>query len=518
MTVNASNATSSVSLHKSTTSTGYTDVGDVIDYGYTVTNTGTTTLSGIAVNDNLVPDVVCPDSSLAPGASESCSGSYSVTQADVDAGSVTNIATASALNPQDAQITSGQASTTVNATGTTTSISLQKSTDSAGYGAAGDVINYSYTVTNTGNTTVHGISVADNLVASVTCPSGSVAPGATETCSGSYSVTQADVDAGSVTNTATASATGPHSNAVSSNSSSVTVEASGASSSLDLTKSTTSTGYAAAGDVIHYNYSLTNTGTTTLSDVGVSDNLIADVSCPDSSLAPGASETCTGSYTVTQSDVDAGSVTNTAAATATDPQNNTVTSGSSSITVDASGATSSLAISKSTNSNGYGAAGDVIDYSYTVTNTGTTTLTGVAVADNKVANVSCPEPDLGGRGVRDLHRQLYGDSGRRGRRIRDQHGKRDRHQSPEPDGLLGYVLGDGRRFERHVLPGAGQVDQLDRVRQGRGHDRLQLRGHQHRYDHSHGCRGFGQQGGQRQLSRIPPWRQGRLRPVPAATR
>ena len=61
-------------------------------------------------------------------------------------------------------------------------------------------------------------------------------------------------------------------------------------------------------------YLVTNTGTTTLNAIGVGDNLVSSVSCPDSTLAPGASETCTGSYTVTQVDVDNGSVTNTAAA------------------------------------------------------------------------------------------------------------------------------------------------------------------------------------------------------------
>ncbi len=53
--------------------------------------------------------------------------------------------------------------------------------------------------------------MADQLVApagpavTVTCPTGDLAPGASLTCTSSaYTVTQADVDAGSVANTATA--------------------------------------------------------------------------------------------------------------------------------------------------------------------------------------------------------------------------------------------------------------------------------------------------------------------------
>ena len=175
--------------------------------------------------------------------------------------------------------------------------------------------------------------MSDNKVATVTCPP-SLAPGASETCTGSYTVTQADVDTGSVTNTATASGTNPQAVAVTSSSSSVTVEASNATSGLSISKSTDSTGYGAVGDTINYTYLVTNTGTTTLAP-GVTDNLIPNVSCPDSSIAPGASETCTGSYIVTQADVTAGSVTNTAYASATDPRNgNPVDSGTSSVTVD----------------------------------------------------------------------------------------------------------------------------------------------------------------------------------------
>ncbi len=394
VTVDASDTFSSLSLVKSTSSSGYGAAGDTLDYSYVVKNTGTTTLSGISVTDSLIPDVNCPPGDLTPGSSETCTGSYTVTQADVDNGSVTNTATASGNNPDSVMETSNTSSVTVDASTATSSLSLSKSTTSSGYGAAGDTIDYSYLVTNTGTTTLSNVAVSDNLIATVSCPPGSLAPGASETCTGSYTATQADVDAGSVTNTATASATNPSNTTETSGSATVTVDASNATSSLSLSKATTSSGYGAAGDVIDYSYLVTNTGTTTLSGVGVTDNLIANVSCPPGSLAPGASETCTGSYTVTQADVDHGSVTNTASASATDPQSNSVTSGSSSLTVEASGAASSLSITKSTNSTGYGAAGDVIDYSYLVTNTGTTTLTGVGVSDNLIAGVSCLQPTL----------------------------------------------------------------------------------------------------------------------------
>ena len=148
-------------------------------------------------------------------------------------------------------------------------------------------------------------------------------------------MTQGDVDAGSVTNIATAAGISPQSTVVTSSPSSVTVAANSATSSITLTKSTTSSGYGAAGQTIPYSYLVTNTGTTTLTGVGVSDDLVPTVSCPSGTLAPGVPETCTGTYTVTQGDVDAGSVTNDATASATNPQSLVITSSPSSVTVAA---------------------------------------------------------------------------------------------------------------------------------------------------------------------------------------
>ena len=44
------------------TDSGFAKAGDTIDYNYAVTNTGPDTLTGITVNDNLVPsaDITCP--------------------------------------------------------------------------------------------------------------------------------------------------------------------------------------------------------------------------------------------------------------------------------------------------------------------------------------------------------------------------------------------------------------------------------------------------------------------------
>ncbi|MDH5764171.1 MAG: DUF11 domain-containing protein, partial [Nitrospinota bacterium] len=72
--------------------------GDVINYTFTVTNNGDVTLTDVAVTDPLVPVITCPSGtpipSLAPGASEVCTGSYAIAQADIDAGVKNNVATA----------------------------------------------------------------------------------------------------------------------------------------------------------------------------------------------------------------------------------------------------------------------------------------------------------------------------------------------------------------------------------------------------------------------------------------
>src|SRR5204862_4808618 len=76
--------------------------------------------------------------------------------------------------------------------------------------AVGDLLTYTFSVTNTGNVTITGISVSDPLLPGLSCTVASLAPSATSSCTATgnvYTVTQANVDAGQVVNTATASGT-----------------------------------------------------------------------------------------------------------------------------------------------------------------------------------------------------------------------------------------------------------------------------------------------------------------------
>jgi PKD repeat protein len=84
------------------------------------------------------------------------------------------------------------------------SISLAKSASPQTYGKVGDVISYSYMITNTGNVALGAGGVVDDHT-TVTCPGGTIAPLASVTCHASYTITAADITAGSVTNLATAS-------------------------------------------------------------------------------------------------------------------------------------------------------------------------------------------------------------------------------------------------------------------------------------------------------------------------
>ena len=101
--------------------------------------------------------------------------------------------------------------------------------------------------------------------------------------------------------------------------------------SAAITHDANGDGLAGVDDEITFTFHVKNTGNVTLTDVGIDDELLAElgiaVSCPATTLAPAAEMDCISDvYVVTQADIDAGRVLNVATAGGTTPPGGGVTS------------------------------------------------------------------------------------------------------------------------------------------------------------------------------------------------
>jgi uncharacterized repeat protein (TIGR01451 family) len=335
---------------------------------------------------------------LAPGASQTFATSYTLTQADLDTngggdGVIDNTATA------DSDQAAPDSASALVPLVTSPALTIDKSfvdvtggNGNAQADAAGDVVNYTITVQNTGNVTLTGVTVVDPLTGQIISGM-TLAPGASQTFNTSYMLTQADLDgqgkAGSdhdIDNTARARSnetTGLVSDSVQVPlvfNPTLAIE----KTFVNVTGGNNNGQVDAVGDVLNYAVTVTNNGNVTLTGVTVVDPLTGQ-NISGVTLAPGASQTFNSSYMLTQADLDgqgnAGSdhdIDNTA--TASSNESGAVTDSAEvplvfnpalNITKDVSGITGGTA----------DAAGDVITYAITVENTGNVTLTGVSVAD-----------------------------------------------------------------------------------------------------------------------------------------
>ncbi|PQJ14342.1 DUF7507 domain-containing protein [Nonlabens xylanidelens] len=455
-------------VYADTNGDGVVSVGDMITYTLTATNTGTTALTGVTVSDALlgvVAQATTPDT-LLPGEMGTFTGMYTIIQMDIDNGEVENTATTDATSPNgpvsDTSDSDNPADEDNDMDGDTTNdptitpltpndaIELVKGgvyadTNGDGVVSVGDMITYTLTATNTGTTTLTGVTVSDALlgvVAQATTPD-TLLPGEMGTFTGMYTITQMDIDNGEVENTATTDATSPNGPVADTSDSDnpadedndmdgdttndPTITPLTPNDDIELVKGgvyadTNGDGVVSVGDMITYTLTATNTGTTTLTGVTVSDALlgvVAQATTPDT-LLPGEMGTFTGMYTIIQMDIDNGEVENTATTDATSPNGPVADTSDSDNPADEDNdmdgdTTNDPTITPltpnddielvkggvyaDTNGDGVVSVGDMITYTLTATNTGTTALTGVTVSDallGVVAQATTPDTLLPG--------------------------------------------------------------------------------------------------------------------------
>ncbi|WBU37347.1 DUF7507 domain-containing protein [Homoserinibacter sp. YIM 151385] len=388
-------------------------VGDRINYGFTVQNTGNVTLTGVAVTDRLaglqgLAYGTWPSGTtgtLQPGQTVTASAFYLIQQADVDAGSVKNLASVSGRTPTNTTTTASSSEVTVNTTAAAPALTTTKTASPATGAAVGSTVTYTITGRNSGNVTLTNVAVTDPMTANgltvtntqwpANQTAGTLAPGQQVVVTATYVVKQSDVDAGAIRNTATTSGRTPAGATITAGSGQVVTPTAAAAPRIQLTKTGTLAAGATgrAGDAVSYSFRIENTGNVTLTGVGASDPMsgLSAIAFPTAAsgwqsgtvgtLRPGDVVTGTASYALKQSDVDAGSVINTATATGKPPTGANVTgSGTSTLPIAPTG---TLTVKKTGAVVGSNAGvGGTVRFDFEIENTGNVTLSQIALTDS----------------------------------------------------------------------------------------------------------------------------------------
>ena len=410
---------------------GVIEAGDLIKYTIIATNTGNVTLFDVEIIDSLkngngntldIDTSAWVNRDIAPGKEEIYTAFYQIDQDTADSGKVINTAFAKAVKPDGIAFVSLADSVTVSMTATP-SISILKKVENDGINDkmdVGETIDYTITITNTGNVTLDNITLTETLIdgkgietdlrsamtlvsindATTTQTSiTSLEVGDKATYNVSYTVTQPAMNSGKVTNVATVTATAPDGTTLPTESSAEIESLMGQAPAMAVTKTASpTTDNFILGDTITYTIRVENTGNVELTDVVVTDNALVDLAGEslsltdeptydgsgtfDGILSVGETVDFTATFTVNQQSINAGGVSNTASATAIAPDGESITEDSNTATSTIT-ATASLAVNKSeVDPSVSKGLNDLIEYTITVENTGEIILENVTIQDD----------------------------------------------------------------------------------------------------------------------------------------
>ncbi len=418
-------------------------VGDDIVYTIVVTNTGNVTLTNVVLDDiNAQIGGSNTITSLSPGNSVTFTATHTITQDDMNNGNISNTAVASTTfngnlisdNSDDADgVQPGNDDPTISdltsyqiaeITATLDDNDPSSPTNPSTY-FAGDNINYTLSIANTGNVSLSNPVVPAGYISSVdqagfnvgdTNQNGVIDPDEIWIYTGAHTLSQAEIDAGVYSTQITVNATDPNLISVSDLTDDPATNATNDStktyfnlvSELEVKKQDALPQFVIVGNDITYTITIINTGNTTLSNISVNDPNGQNITYAggddnnNNQLEPSETWTYTATHTITQDDMDAGFVSNQASVNSTNPAGDPVNDDASddpdtpepndptvtdihayqipSITTEkiVTGITDNGLIGDS--------ATDVIHYQISVQNTGNVTVNSLQIIDMMITN------------------------------------------------------------------------------------------------------------------------------------
>ncbi len=256
------------------------EVGTLVTYTYTVSNTGDVSLTGIAVTDDRLGSIATADTTLDPVASTTGTATYTITQADIDSGAdIVNTATVTT----DQGVTATDSTTVTVDLPDITGVTVSPG-DKSERGWPSEDITYDFTVQNTGSVAdTYCVSTASGWTSYVTPQSLTLEPEASVTITVTHTVpdgvSPGDFDTGSVN--VLSAETGASGSAAFTTTARV--------AAVEITPGERS-GTAIPGETVHYTYTISSTGTEDeVYDLTVSADWESSLSTPSVSLKAGGS-------------------------------------------------------------------------------------------------------------------------------------------------------------------------------------------------------------------------------------
>jgi uncharacterized repeat protein (TIGR01451 family) len=372
-------------------------LGDQVEWTYVVTNTGNVALNSVAVTDDQLGDIDCPQATLAVGADMTCTAT-----GNAEPGQYENLATVTATGSGGGNVSDDDPS---HYFGSQPGIDVEKSTNGEDADNApgpvlevGDTVTWEYVVTNTGNQPIADVELTDSEGVDVGEPTGDTDGDGVLDVDETWTYTATgEVEEGFYENVADVTGTDPQGDPVADSDPSHYF---GELISVDIEKSTNledadePTGpFVTVGGPVVWRYLITNTGNVPIR-WAVTDDQAPFIFCPRPILVPGRSIACFSTARATEGqyenvgEVVGRSVISDATATDSDPSHYF-------------GVQGGIAIEKSTNGDDADEApgpfispGGAVIWEYEVTNTGNSVLTDIVVTDDKGVTVECPSTEL----------------------------------------------------------------------------------------------------------------------------
>ena len=381
-TVTTENAAAELEITKTATPKSGVKVGDTVTYTVKVTNSGNVKVTGLVLaDDHGTPTGFATE--LEAGANTgNIVYNYTVTQADVDAGEIVNVVTATATAVRGDDPATVTASATVTTEDAAAELEITKTATPTEDVKVGDTVTYTVKVTNKGNVKVTELTLADDHGTPVNFSTELEAGEDTGDITYTYKVTQADVDAGEIVNVVTATATAVRGENPATVTASATVKAEDAAAELEITKTATPIEGVKVGDTVTYTVKVTNSGNVKVTGLTLADDHGTPTGFATELEAGANTGVITYTYTVTQADVDAGEIVNVVTATATAVRGENPATVTASATVKAEDAAAELEITKTATPIEGVKVGDTVTYTVKVTNTGNVKVTGLTLADD----------------------------------------------------------------------------------------------------------------------------------------